>query len=168
MQSISGLSSTDFSGVFLEAFFITVADLLNVKQSQIHYSGTPTARRLRIEEVLQSSVSVSYTITYANASVAPSSTNVSNALSSANFTTSYQSNILAFGEGAVITSLVSGISVGLLQVSVLSSFPTRVPTSRVSFVLTQLPCVLQNLADYDSDSLSVVDSSSPVGLSAVF
>ena len=168
MQSISGLSSTDFNGVILEAFFTTISEYLNVRRRQIHYLGTPTARRFSVEESLQSSISVSYTVTYANAYVAPSSANVSHALSSANFTTSYQSNILASGNGAIVTSLVSGISVGLLQVSVLSSFPTRAPTSRVSFVLTQLPCVLQNLANCNSDSLAIVDSSSPVGLSAVF
>ena len=109
-----------------------------MKQSQIHYSGTSTARRLKTEERLQSSLDISYTITYANASVAPSSVNVSSALSSTNFTASYRSNILTSGNGAVITSLVSGISVGLLQVSVLSSFPTPIPTSRVSLIMILL------------------------------
>ena len=130
MQSISGLNSADFGGIFLEAFFTTVAEYLHVKHKQLHYSGTVTARRLTMEG-LQSSFSVPYTVSYANASVAPSSINVTNTLSSMNFTISYQSNILATGNGSVITSLVSGISVGLEQVSVLSSFPTRTPTSRV-------------------------------------
>ena len=138
MQSITGLNSADFSGIFLEAFFVTVAEFLSVKQRQIHYSGTATARRLKTEERLQSSLGISYTITYANASVAPSSVNISNALSSTNFTASYQSKILTSGNGAVITSLVSGISVGLLQVSVLSSFPTQIPTSRVSLIIILL------------------------------
>ena len=137
MKSISGLSTTDFQGVFRTAFFKTVSQYLEIALHRLHYVSSLSGRRLTSER-LQSSLIVSYSVNYPNASVAQSSSNVSNLLSSANFTASYQTNILSSSSSSNITSLVSGISVGLLQVTVLSSVPTRVPTFQVCQILLLL------------------------------